>query len=280
MKSVFKILAIVFAIHLLAMQPQAATKETKTPVVQIALLLDTSNSMDGLINQAKGQLWKIVNEFINAKQNGQRPELQVALYEYGKATLSASGGYIRQIQPFTTDLDKLSEELFALKTNGGDEYCGWVIREAVRNLGWSKSSDDYKAIFIAGNEPFTQGPVKFQDSCKEAITRGILVNTIHCGDEQTGSSTGWRDGALLAEGRFMFIDQDRAVVHFKAPQDEEISRLGVELNKTYIGYGALGREGLARQTKQDDNASSFSSSGSSVSRASFQHSGIRSLEFT
>ena len=35
--------------------------------VKIALLLDTSNSMDGLINQAKAQLWDIVNEFTHAK---------------------------------------------------------------------------------------------------------------------------------------------------------------------------------------------------------------------
>ena len=29
--------------------------------IKVALLLDTSNSMDGLIDQAKAQLWDIVN---------------------------------------------------------------------------------------------------------------------------------------------------------------------------------------------------------------------------
>ena len=98
----------------------AKDKETKKPLVQIAVLLDTSNSMDGLIEQAKSQLWKVCNEFIKAKQNGVAPEVHVALYEYGKSSLSSHEGYIRQIQPFTQDLDKLSEELFALRTNGGD----------------------------------------------------------------------------------------------------------------------------------------------------------------
>src|SRR3954447_15815674 len=142
-----------------AIAPPAEAKEAADsiePLVQLAILLDTSNSMDGLIEQTKGQLWKIVNQFINARQAGKRPEVQVALYEYGKSTLSAHNGYIRQIQPLTTDLDKISEELFALKTNGGEEYCGWVIREAVNRLAWSKRSDDLKVIFIAGNEPFTQ----------------------------------------------------------------------------------------------------------------------------
>ncbi len=102
----------------------------KKPLVQIAILLDTSGSMSGLIDQARAELWSIVNEFIFAERDGQQPELQVALYEYGKDSLAKEGGYIRQIVPFTTDLDKVSEELFALETNGGDEYCGWVIKEA------------------------------------------------------------------------------------------------------------------------------------------------------
>src|SRR5476651_182625 len=63
--------------------PKPTVTETKKPLVQIAILLDTSNSMDGLIEQAKGQLWKICNEFIKAKQGGVTPEVQVALYQSG-----------------------------------------------------------------------------------------------------------------------------------------------------------------------------------------------------
>lgn len=245
----------------------APVKETKQPLVQIAILLDTSESMSGLIEQAKGQLWKIVNEFINARQSGQRPELQVALYEYGKSSLSPAEGWIRQILPLTNDLDKISEELFALKTNGGDEYCGWVIKEAVERLGWSAAGDVYKTIFIAGNEPFTQGPVSYATSCKAAIEKGIIVNTIHCGAETEGIGTKWRDGALLAEGKYMFIDHNRAVVHFEAPQDKEIAQLGVELNKTYIAYGTAGRQSQERQAQQDANAFALSAQGSAVNRA-------------
>jgi len=78
--------------------------------------------------------------------------------------------------PLTDDLDRISEALFALSTSGGDEYCGQVINEAITRLDWSKESNGYKAIFIAGNEPFTQGSVKYQESCKAAIERGIVVN--------------------------------------------------------------------------------------------------------
>jgi hypothetical protein len=247
-----------------------ATEKTvaRKSLVQIAILLDTSNSMDGLIEQAKGQLWKICNEFIKARQSGVAPEVQVALYEYGKTSLSQESGWIRRIQPLTTDLDKISEELFALRTNGGDEFCGWVIKQAVSELEWSPRPDVYKVIFIAGNEPFTQGPVNYVESCKAAISKGIIVNTIHCGPEAEGISTKWKDGAGIAEGKFLVIDQNRAVVSIEAPQDKEIARLGEELNKTYLAFGVAGRAGAERQKGQDANAAALApASGAIVQRA-------------
>ena len=262
------VLGAALALSLFTTHAARTAEAAPAPLVQVAILLDTSGSMQGLIEQAKGQLWKIVNEFINAKQNGQRPELQVALYEYGKSSLPEASGWIRQIVPLTNDLDRVSEELFKLTTDGGEEYCGWVIKEAVEHLAWSKAPNDFKAIFIAGNEPFTQGPVDYRQSCKAAIEKGIIVNTIHCGDQATGLSTKWQDGALLAEGKFMFIDHNRAVVHFEAPQDKEIAQLGVELNKTYIAYGAAGAQNQARQSAQDANVFSLApSAGASVQRA-------------
>ena len=70
---------------------QPKYKEPVKHYVKIALLLDTSNSMDGLINQAKAQLWDIVNEFTYARcGNEVRPALQIALYEYGNDDISSS----------------------------------------------------------------------------------------------------------------------------------------------------------------------------------------------
>lgn len=225
----------------------------RQPVIQLAILLDTSNSMDGLIDQARTQLWRVVNEFGTARKNGLTPALQVALYEYGNDGLPASGGHIRRVLPFTTDLDRVSEELFALRTNGGEEYCGQVIAEAVRGLQWSTAAEDLKVIFIAGNEPFTQGTVDYRTAAASAIERGILVNTVFCGEKSQGLATQWGAGAALAEGRYVAIDQNAEVAEIDAPQDEEIAALGVKLNATYLAYGAKGAEGLARQTTQDRN---------------------------
>ena len=226
----------------------------KPPTIQLAILLDTSSSMSGLINQAKTQLWSIVNELATTRKDGKIPELNVALYEYGKSSIPAEEGYIRMILPLTTDLDKVSEELFALTTNGGDEYCGMVIKSAIESLVWSGRSDDLKIVFIAGNEPFTQGKVDYREACKAAIEKGVIVNTIHCGDYDGGVSTGWKDGAVLADGRYMNIDHNRVAVHIESPQDKEIARLGVKLNDTYVAFGSMGMAGKARQTAQDSNA--------------------------
>src|SRR3972149_550669 len=209
----------------------------KKPLVQMAILLDTSSSMSGLIDQARAELWSIVNEFIFARRNDHQPELQVALYEYGKSTLAEKDGYIRQIVPLTTDLDRISEELFALETIGGNEYCGWVIKEATQALKWSSNPEDLKVIFIVGNEPFTQGPIDYRQSCKDAISKGIVVNTIHCGSDSEGIDGKWKDGAILADGKYLNIDHNRKTIHIAAPQDKEIAELGIKLNDTYIAYG-------------------------------------------
>lgn len=231
-----------------------AKPDPHPPVVKVAILLDTSNSMDGLITQAKNQLWKIVNELSKAELNGKTPRLEVALYEYGNDNLSVSKNYVRQVLPFTTDLDRVSECLFALKTNGGEEYCGAVIRDCLKELSWSKTQQDMQAIFIAGNEPFDQGGVSFKESCAAARQKGVLVNTIFCGNRSEGSQTHWSDGAELAGGRFLVIDQDQKVADIATPYDQELQKLGTQINSTYVQYGPSGGRGAQRQAAMDEAA--------------------------
>ncbi len=245
------------------------------PLVQMAILLDTSGSMSGLIDQARGELWSIVNEFISSQRDGVTPEIHVALFEYGKSSLPQASGYIRSIVPFTTDLDTLSEELFALHTNGGDEYCGWVIKEAVEGLKWSDNSRDLKVIFIAGNEPFTQGPVDYKISNKAAIKKGIIVNTIHCGSEAAGLEGQWKQGALIADGQYLNINQNQKIVYIPAPQDDQIALLSQQLNSTYIPFERQGTERQTAQAAQDHNAKRLSVTSSlqrAVAKASSNYS--------
>lgn len=255
-----KSLAIIFLVIFLSTssfsnsKPEKFNNSKKSNSIQLALLLDTSNSMDGLIEQAKSQLWKIVNELATSKKDGKPVQLYVALYEYGKDAIPVQEGHLRNIVPFTQDLDKISDELFKLKTNGGEEFCGKVILNAVNNLQWNKSNDQLKIIFIAGNEPFTQGDIDYKTACQKAVKKGIVVNTIFCGKYDEGVQTMWKDGADISDGKYMNIDQNAEIVHIDAPQDEEIIKLGQELNKTYLAFGNSGREKKELQAEQDANS--------------------------
>lgn len=230
----------------------------KDQSIMLALLLDTSNSMDGLIDQAKSQLWKIVNELAAAKcGDGSRPSIKIALYEYGNDGLPSSEGYIRQVSGLTDDLDLISEKLFSLKTNGGNEFCGQVIQTSLNQLAWSTSHADLKMIFIAGNEPFTQGNVSYRMACSVAKEKGVVVNTIFCGDFDEGLTTNWKDGADLTGGSYMSIEQNRKTVYISTPYDSKIDECNNRLNKTYIYYGASGESKKAMQAEQDVNAESY-----------------------
>ena len=237
----------------------AATTEnpTKKHAIKVALLLDTSNSMDGLINQAKSQLWEIVNELSYAKCEDQNPDLLISLYEYGNDHLSSEEGYIRQVIGFSADLDEISEKLFSLKTNGGNEFCGQVIQTSLKQLNWGTNKTDLKLIFIAGNEPFTQGKINYTDAATQANEQGVVINTIFCGNYQTGVYGKWQDGARQTNGDYMAIDQNEAIVHIASPYDDIIIQLNKKLNDTYIYYGNQGRNKMALQAEQDSNAESL-----------------------
>ncbi|WP_040281303.1 vWA domain-containing protein [Psychroserpens damuponensis] len=242
---------------------QLAVLNTKThhpnkQAIKVALLLDTSNSMDGLIDQAKAQLWDIVNELSYAKCGDEQPNLNIALYEYGNDKLNGEEGFIRQVIPFSDDLDEISKQLFSLTTNGGNEYCGHVIQTSLNQLKWGNNEDDLKLIFIAGNEPFSQGKISYQDAVKQAHKNGISVNTIFCGDYNQGISSYWKDGADLSQGDYMAINHNHATTYVATPYDDNILKLNQKLNKTYVAYGNIGRSKMALQAEQDDNAQGYS----------------------
>lgn len=226
--------------------------------IKVALLLDTSNSMDGLIDQAKAQLWEIVNELSYAKCRNDRPKLQIALYEYGNDNLSSRDNYIRKILGFTEDLDDVSKELFSLTTNGGSEYCGAVIQESLNKLDWGNENDDLKMVFIAGNEPFNQGSINYKDVAMAAKEAGIVVNTIFCGDYKHGIDSYWKDGAQLTYGDYMAINQNQQTVYVPSPYDDVIIQLNIKLNNTYVPYGSRGEMKKAMQNEQDSNAEEYS----------------------
>lgn len=258
LKNIFTVLLVISITITCKAEVKKVKSKVKKPTIKVALLLDTSSSMDGLIDQAKAKLWSIINELSYAKCEHETPHLEIALYEYGNDKLEVSDNFIRQVIPFSADLDKISERLFSLTTNGGSEYCGTVIKSSIDELNWGKNDNDLNLIFIAGNEPFTQGKVDFNDAITDAIEKNVTVNTIFCGNYENGVRGSWKRGAIVGKGEYMNIDHNKKIIHIVTPYDDQIIILNRKLNKTYVYYGSEGEISYENQTTQDKNAMEMS----------------------
>ncbi|MEO6613779.1 MAG: vWA domain-containing protein [Chitinophagaceae bacterium] len=220
--------------------------------IQVAILLDVSNSMDGLIEQAKAQLWNMVITLGKAQCTDQTiPKVEVALYEYGRTNNEQSKGYVKQLSSFTNDLDSVSKLLFGVNTNGGSEYCGQVIYSSLDELSWDAAPDNYKVIFIAGNEDFLQGTLHYTKGCDKAKEKGVIVNTIYCGNYEQGIREHWHLVGECGNGSYTNINQDAKEQDIPTPYDSTLVLLNNKLNNTYIGYGAMGSANIARQQTVD-----------------------------
>ena len=239
-----------FVKDLSAVKPAKPAAKQK---IQAAILLDVSNSMDGLIDQAKAQLWNMVSVMgkTTCANSNEVPEIEIALYEYGRTSNPVAAGYVKQISPFTTDMDKLSQELFGLSTDGGDEYCGQVIYTSLNELKWNAAPEDYKVIFIAGNEDFLQGNLAYTKACALAKKNGVIVNTIYCGDRISGIKEHWNLNAECGSGSFTNIDQNQKIEDIATPYDSVMFALNEKLNGTYIAYGAAGQSKMQLQKEMD-----------------------------
>ena len=233
--------------------PAKAAPANDAPAnVDLALCLDVSSSMNGLINSAKSRLWDVVNEFAKAKPT---PNLRVALYSYGHTTYDKNAGWVRKELDFTADLDQVNDKLFGLRTGGGTELVARVCSAALDQLTWSKDAKALKVIFVCGNEAANQDKqIALKDVAARAIDRGVVINTIFCGPEGNAVATGWREFALMAEGRYASIDQNKSVAAVSTPHDKKIAELGAKLGATYLFAGRERKALEANQKKQDANA--------------------------
>ena len=222
-----------------------------TPHVDLVIALDTSSSMDGLIDSARAKLWDIVNLLARAKP---RPVLRIGLLSYGNDGYDSKIGWVRKESDLTSDLDSVYAKLFALRTNGGTEYVARAVHAAVNEMSWDASQETLRIVFVAGNEPADQDPdIKLPDAAKEADKHRVRVNTIYCGNEGNHEKSGWQALATLARGGYNSIDQTE-VAAIPTPMDGELAKLSSELNETYVAYGKDADKKKANQAAQDSNA--------------------------
>jgi len=233
-----------------------AIADEARPVVELAICLDVSGSMNGLIDGARARIWDIVNELALATPV---PTLRVALLSYGHNDYPREEGWVRVDSDFTEDLDLISERLFALTLNGGVEYVGRVLDRAA-GLSWThspmaESRQTMRLAVVAGNESADQDQqVPYRAVVQRMIASGIVVHSIFCGPEGHHDAPGWREIATLGDGRFAAIDQSIGAITVETPFDAELLQLSHKFSAVSLPYGAVGEARWTNQRVQDVNA--------------------------
>ncbi len=226
----------------------------RTRPIDLVICLDTSGSMEGLIDSARARLWDIVNSLAKARPV---PKLRVGLITYGSPSRStANQGWVVSQKDLTTDLDSVYAKMMSFRTDGGDEFVGWALRRALDWMSWSSDGSALKLIFIAGNESADQASevFNFRYVAEEARNRGIIINSIYCGDRRAGINEHWDQVAACGGGSYSAIDMQCGTVQIEAPQDKLLLELNMKLNATYVPYGTMGEAGRMEQIRQDKNA--------------------------
>ena len=228
-------------------EPPAQPAPAPTPRIEVVFALDTTGSMSGLIQSAKDKIWSIANLFALANP---APEVEIGLVAYR----DRGDDYVTRITPLSADLDAVYGALMDFQAAGGGdspESVNQALHEAVTRVGWSDDPGVYRVIFLVGDCPphmDYEDDVKYEGSCKQAAERGIIINTIQCGNA-AGTELIWKDIARRAEGRMFRVDQSGGAVAVATPFDEELAKLSIEIDGTRLWYG--NREELQRQEQKD-----------------------------
>ena len=230
-------------------------REDRLRRIQIALILDTSGSMEDLLEHAKLEFWYIIDELMASYAGPNYPMLEVALYQYGADRRGRYNDYIRQVVPLTTDLDWIADELWQLRSKGDREFDGLVIDRAVQELNWNYQPGTVKMIYIIGNETFRDGPVHPQTAIENACDRGIGVHTLFCGSYREGQRMGWEESSWC--GTYTALDYRAPVESYVSSYDVQINQLNIIYNQTFLPYGDFGVSSYDRCIRQDGYLRSY-----------------------
>ncbi len=200
--------------------------------IQLCLILDVSGSMDGLLSQAQNEIWKTISFIETFQKDDLKTVIEIAVISYGNLKY-AENGHVKIVADFTVDIDKVAEKLWLMETGGGEEYGGSAIKNALDSLSWEDKSV-FKCIIMAGNEPFDQGLVNFEESSQLATQRGIILNTIYCGEKEKGIYEKWEKAAKLGNGTYANIDQNLGIDEFKTPYDHTLIKFYYDYKSTYF----------------------------------------------
>jgi hypothetical protein len=228
--------SIAIAAAFLAIVSAAGAQNQKGPVVEVAFVLDSTGSMGGLIEGAKRKIWSIANSIADWNPS---PEIRIGLISYR----DRGDEYITKRFDLTDDIDAVFERLMSFQAGGGGdgpESVNQALNEAVTRLSWSEGGRAVKIVFLVGDYPphmdYSQD-VKYYDTCAIARKRGIIINTVQCGDFYDTTPV-WKEIARLGAGDFVALAQSGNMAEINTPYDDELSRKSSDLGSTVLAYGS------------------------------------------
>jgi Mg-chelatase subunit ChlD len=213
--------------------PDQPAPPAPPPKVEVVFVLDTTGSMDGLINGAKAKIWSIANFIVSAQPT---PEVRIGLIAYR----DVGDAYVTKVYGLTEDLDKVHQRLRAFKADGGGdtpEHVSRALSEAVDKMQWSDGA--MKMIFLVGDAPPAErgDGYSWRSAVKKARAKEIVIHAVRCGsDGNTGRV--WNAIATAGFGSYMTIRGDGGVVATrKTPMDKRLAELSAELDDTVVIVG-------------------------------------------
>lgn len=208
---------------------------TTKPKVDVVFVLDTTGSMGGLIQTAKEKIWSIATTMASAQQT---PEIRIGLVAYR----DKGDAYVTRVVDLSDDLDSVYATLMDFEASGGGdtpESVNKALHDAVHNISWSQQDQAYQVIFLVGDAPphMDYNEVQYPEIVASANEKGIVVNTIQCG-EIPSAVTPWTQIASLGHGAFFQVEQAGGAVAYTTPYDEEIAALSARLDDTRLYFGS------------------------------------------
>ncbi len=229
-----------------AAEDKKAEEKKARPKVEVVFCLDTTGSMGGLIEGAKQKIWAICNQIAGGKPT---PDLKVGLVAYR----DKGDAYVTKIIDLTDDLDAIHGHLKTFQAQGGGdgpEAVNKALDDSVNKIKWSADKKTLRIVFLVGDAPphmDYSDDVKYPETCKKACEKGIIINTIQCGND--GECTKhWKEICVKAEGSFVQIAQDGGIARIDTPFDKDLAAINTELAKTTLVYGTQEQQtaGLAK----------------------------------
>jgi hypothetical protein len=190
--------------------------------------------MSGLIQTAKEKIWSIATTMASAQPT---PEIRIGLVAYR----DRGDQYVTRLVDLSEDLDSVYATLMDFEAGGGGdtpESVNKALYDAVHNMSWSEGEQAYQVVFLVGDAPphMDYNEVRYPEIVASAIEKGIVINTIQCGDIPTTVAP-WTQIASLAQGSFFQVEQAGGAVAYSSPFDDKIAELSAKLDDTRLYYG-------------------------------------------